>query len=102
LSISSPNPALQELAGLSSPDSACGKLQRICLELLREHGQQGEDGLPTNARFLAYELIQRGVLKKQNEKGRLDAVRPPHSLIINAAPFIVGGAALTTQQEINQ
>ena len=54
---------------LSSPDSARGKLQRICLELLREHEQQGKDGLPTNNRFLAYELIQRGVLTKQNKKG---------------------------------
>ena len=42
-----------EPAGLSSPDSARGKLQRICLELLREHEAQGEDGLPTNIRFLA-------------------------------------------------
>ena len=54
---------------LSSPDSARGKLQRICLELLREHEQQGKDGLPTNNRFLAYELIQRGILTKQNRKG---------------------------------
>ncbi len=54
---------------LSSPDGARGKLQRICLELLHEHEQQGEDGLPTNNRFLAYELIQRGILTKQNEKG---------------------------------
>ena len=30
---------------LSSPDSASGKLQRICLELLREHEQQGEGRL---------------------------------------------------------
>jgi hypothetical protein len=58
-----------EPAGLSSPDSKRGKLQRVCLELLREHEAQGEDGLPTNSRFLAYELIQRGILKKQNKKG---------------------------------
>lgn len=55
---------------LSSPDSASGKLQRICLELLREHEKQGEDGLPTNNRFLAYELMQRAVLTKHNEKGK--------------------------------
>jgi hypothetical protein len=53
---------------LSAPNSASGKLQRIVLELLREHEQQGEDGLPTNARFLGYELIQRGILSKE-EKG---------------------------------
>lgn len=69
LSISSPDPT-QEPAGLSSPHSACGKLQRICLELLREHEQQGEDGLPTNNRFLGYELIQRGVLSKQKKGAR--------------------------------
>jgi hypothetical protein len=55
---------------LSSPNCACGKLQRIVLELLREHERQGEDGLPTNARFLGYELIQRGVLSKQKTGAR--------------------------------
>jgi hypothetical protein len=52
---------------LSSPDSDCGKLQRICLGLLREHERDG--ALPTNSRFLAYELIQRGILTKKSEKG---------------------------------
>ena len=44
--------AKPEPDGLSSPDSACGKPQRICLELLHEHEQQREDGSPTNSRFL--------------------------------------------------
>jgi hypothetical protein len=55
---------------MSKPDTARGKLQRICLELLRDHRKQGDDGLPTNNRFLAYELIQRGIIKKSNEKGK--------------------------------
>jgi hypothetical protein len=55
---------------MSRPNSACGKLQRICLELLREHREQGPDGLPTNNRFLAYELMQRGIIKKHNKKGK--------------------------------
>jgi hypothetical protein len=61
---------IAEPAGLSNPDSACGKLQRICLELLREHEAQGEDGLPTSARFLFYELVQRGVLSKEKTGAR--------------------------------
>lgn len=52
---------------LSSSDSASGKLQRIVLELLREHQRDG--ALPTNNRFLAYELIQRGVLIKTQKPG---------------------------------
>jgi hypothetical protein len=48
--------------GLSRPDTKSGKLQRACLELLREHERNGE--LPTNGRFLFYELEQRGVIPK--------------------------------------
>lgn len=59
----------EEPEGLSRPDSAAGKLQRILLGLLREHEAQGEDGLPTNNRFLAYELIQRGVITKRAKPG---------------------------------
>jgi hypothetical protein len=55
---------------MSSRDSDRGKLQRICLDLLREHSEQGPDGIPTNNRFLAYELMQRGVIVKHNEKGK--------------------------------
>jgi hypothetical protein len=42
-----------------------GKLRKIAFDLLQEHARAGEDGLPTNARFLFYELVQRGVLKKK-------------------------------------
>ena len=56
-----------EAAGLSSRDSACGKLQRICLELLQEHECDG--ALPTSSCFLAYELIQRGILSNEKKDG---------------------------------
>jgi hypothetical protein len=31
---------------MSSADCARGQLQRICLKLLREHRERGDDGLP--------------------------------------------------------
>jgi hypothetical protein len=37
------------------------------IELLQEHEAAGEDALPTSARFLYYELVQRGILKKHDE-----------------------------------
>jgi hypothetical protein len=55
--------------GLSRPDSAAGKLQRVLLKLLREHERDG--ALPTNGRFLFYELIGLKVVSKQKKsKGR--------------------------------
>lgn len=47
---------------LSDPDSKSGKLQRACLKLLRKHERNGE--LPTNGRFVFYELEQNGVIPK--------------------------------------
>ena len=64
--------------GLSSPNTKAGRLQRACLELLREHERNGD--IPTNGRFLFYELEQRGVIPK-----KYDGVNPrparttPHS-----------------------
>jgi hypothetical protein len=52
---------------LSDPNSASGKLQRIALDLLREH--QRDDALPTSGRFLFYELEQRGILSKHGVDG---------------------------------
>jgi len=49
--------------GLSNPDSKAGRLQRECLKLLREHDANGD--IPTNGRFLFYELEQRGVVPKK-------------------------------------
>ena len=48
--------------GLSAPDSKAGKLQRACLDLLRRHEREGT--IPTNIRFLFYELEQQGVVPK--------------------------------------
>jgi hypothetical protein len=54
---------------LSDADSAAGRLQRAALELLREHERAGD--IPTNGRFLFYELEQRGVIpKKYDGKAR--------------------------------
>ena len=48
---------------LSAPDAKNGRLQRACLKLLKEHKANGS--LPTNGRFLFYELEQAGVVPKQ-------------------------------------
>ena len=62
---------------LSAPDSKAGRLQRACLALLQEH--ERERMIPTNGRFLFYELEQRGVVPKAyrdasgNERARTPA-----------------------------
>jgi hypothetical protein len=48
--------------GLSKEATKKGRLQRACLELLREHEADG--ALPTSIRFLFYELLDRGVVPK--------------------------------------
>jgi hypothetical protein len=50
-------------AALSKADSKAGRLQRACLDLLREHERAGD--IPTNGRFLYYELEQRDVIPKK-------------------------------------
>ena len=55
--------ASREDVCLSAPDSKYGRLQRACLELLREHHRKGD--IPTNGRFLFYELEQRGIIPKK-------------------------------------
>lgn len=52
-------------ARLSDPASMRGKLQRAVLALLEEHEAHGE--LPTNGRFVFYELEQRGVVRKSRQ-----------------------------------
>jgi hypothetical protein len=61
---------------LSAPESKCGRLQRACLELLREHKRDG--ALPTNGKFLFYEAEQRGVVPKHylDEHGRKKPRQP--------------------------
>jgi hypothetical protein len=57
------SPAAEELFNTS----AIGVLRRVVFELLQEHEAAGKDGLPTSARFLYYELVQRDVLQKHDE-----------------------------------
>jgi hypothetical protein len=47
---------------LSAPDTKAGKYQCACLEWLRQHEREGT--IPTNGRFLFYELEQQGVAPK--------------------------------------
>ena len=47
---------------LSAPDSKAGKLQRACLAHLQKHKREGT--IPTNGRFVFYELEQQGVVPK--------------------------------------
>jgi hypothetical protein len=49
------------MSKLSAPETKRGWLQRACLEVLREH--ERDDALPTNGRFLFYELLQSGVVR---------------------------------------
>jgi hypothetical protein len=57
-----------EDARLSKPDSKRGVLQRAVLERLYAHRDSGE--LPTNGRFIFYELEQLGIVSKAKEPGR--------------------------------
>ena len=50
-------------AGLSAPETASGKLQRIAYAYIVEKRARGE--IPTSIRFLIYELEQRGDLTKE-------------------------------------
>ena len=63
-------------ADLSAPDSKAGRLQRACLTLLRQHQRDG--AIPTNGRFLFYELEQQGVIPKAylDASGRKRARQP--------------------------
>jgi hypothetical protein len=54
---------------LSGEDTKAGRLQRACLKLLLEHKRNGD--IPTNGRFLFYELEQHGVIPK-----KYDGVNP--------------------------
>ena len=60
--------------GLSAPHTKAGQLQRACLELLREHERKGD--IPTNGRFLFYELEQQGVVPKKYEGLNPDTGKP--------------------------
>jgi hypothetical protein len=48
--------------------SKTGALRDLLLALLHEHQRDGT--IPTNAKFLYYELVQRGELKKERTGAR--------------------------------
>jgi hypothetical protein len=60
---------------LSAPKTKKGRLQRALLELLHEHERDG--AIPTNGRFLFYELEQAGVVPKHYPKGATRTQRTP-------------------------
>jgi len=53
---------------LSASGSKKGKLQRVILKMLRAREHQ-PDGLPTNTRFIYYELVQTGIVPKPRKEG---------------------------------
>jgi hypothetical protein len=59
--------AVNAADGLSPEDTKAGRLQRACLELLREH--ERDEALPTSNRFIYYELVQRGIVEKHKPNG---------------------------------
>ena len=61
---------------LSAPGTKAGRLQRACLDLLQQHERDG--AIPTNCRFIFYELEQQGVVPKHylDEQGRKRARTP--------------------------
>jgi hypothetical protein len=67
---------ISDTAKLSAPESKRGRLQRACLELIRQH--ERDDALPTNGRFIFYELEQAGSIPKTylDEHGRKKARQP--------------------------
>lgn len=67
---------MEGMEGLSKETTKAGRLQRACLDLLREHEADG--ALPTSIRFLFYELTDRGLIPKvyRDENGRAMARTP--------------------------
>jgi hypothetical protein len=65
---------------LSAPESKCGRLQQACLDLLRQHERDG--AIPTNGRFVFYELEQLGKIPKHylDEHGRERARTPAQDI----------------------
>jgi hypothetical protein len=69
---------------LSAAGTGKGRLQRIVLQLLLDHQEAGE--IPTNGRFVFYELEQRGQVRKskKGESRRGTAVDPREQELIDA------------------
>jgi hypothetical protein len=66
--------------GLSAPNTKCGRLQRASLEQLLQH--ERDDAIPTNGRFLYYELEQAGVVPKHylDDQGRKKPRQPEQDI----------------------
>src|SRR6516162_9435947 len=60
--------------GADRPTSKIGALRDLLVALLEEHERDG--AIPTSARFLYYELVQRGLLSKHSTGAR----RPDQNL----------------------
>jgi hypothetical protein len=65
---------------LSAPESKRGRLQQACLDLLQQHERDG--AIPTNGRFVFYELEQQGVVPKHylDGQGRKRARSPAQDI----------------------
>ena len=76
---------MTEEPGLSRPDSLAGRMQRAVLDVLRRHEANGE--LPTNNRFVFYELEGLGVVRKsaQGESHRGNSNDPREQEVIDAS-----------------
>jgi hypothetical protein len=64
--------------------SKIGALRDLLVSLLQEH--EHDSAIPTSARFLYYELVQREQLRKQSTGAR----RPDQNLLLLALPEYVG------------
>jgi hypothetical protein len=65
---------------LSAPETKRGRLQQACLDLLQQHERDG--AIPTNGRFVFYELEQLGKIPKHylDEHGRERARTPAQDI----------------------
>jgi hypothetical protein len=70
---------------LSRPSSRWGVLQRDCLALLRQHERDG--ALPTNGRFLFYELEQLGKIKKSGNSAQAVSMALTHLRKVGLVPW---------------
>ena len=59
---------ISDIGALSAAETKRGRVHRACPEVLREH--ERDDALPTNGRFVFYELEQRGIVPKHSEGKR--------------------------------
>ena len=68
---------------LSAPDSHKGKVQRLVLHLLHDHQDAGE--IPTNNRFVFYELEGQGHVRKSKGESRRGKIGDPRQQCVNDA-----------------